>query len=195
MNQSNRTLRILSSGIMMLLLGACNTTPERRLDEPLPGLPRSAASAVPTASPSSAIAAASVPPVEQAGSTATPSPSITPLASPVPELTILSQGRFKDAVHRVSGQAKLIVSAGKRVLRLEDFLTENGPDLYVYLVQTSDGRPATDADFISLGRLRSTSGNQNYEIPDSAVLDKVQSVTIWCKAFSVNFGYAPLTAP
>lgn len=192
MNQKRRMFRILSTGMLILQLGACNTTPEGRLDEPLPGLPRSAASAVPSATPSASTSAS---PAAQTGSAATPSPSNTPVASPMPELTVLSQGRFKDAVHRVSGQAKLIVSGGQRVLRLEDFLAENGPDLYVYLVKTSDGRPASNADFVSLGRLRSTSGNQNYDIPDSAVLDKVQSVTIWCKAFSVNFGYAPLTAP
>jgi hypothetical protein len=85
---------------------------------------------------------------------------------------------------------------GKRVLRLTEFATSNGPDVRVYLVAASD---ATDnetvkkAGFVELGRLKGTEGDQNYHVPADLDLGKYRAVTIWCRRFSVNFGTAPLT--
>jgi hypothetical protein len=38
-------------------------------------------------------------------------------------------------------------------------------------------------------------GNLTYEIPDGVDLGQVQSVSVWCRRFSVGFGVAPLVAP
>lgn len=84
---------------------------------------------------------------------------------------------------------------GGRTLRLEDFETTNGPDLFVYLTaadaEASD--PELDADFINLGDLRGNIGNQNYDLPDEVDLDRYDTVVIWCRRFSVSFGVADLT--
>jgi hypothetical protein len=37
-------------------------------------------------------------------------------------------------------------------------------------------------------------GDQNYDVPADADLQKYAAVTIWCARFSVNFGTAPLVA-
>jgi len=50
---------------------------------------------------------------------------------------------------------------GANVLRLEDLIVTNGPDLYVYL---STDKSASD--FVNLGRLKANIGNQNYQIPE-----------------------------
>ena len=100
------------------------------------------------------------------------------------------KGTFVDGdwLHKTQGTAKIVNSEHENpVLRLENFKTTNGPDLYVYL--------ATDdkaSEFVSLGRLQSSSGDQEYEIPEGTDLNKYNKVLIWCKAFSVLFGSAEL---
>ncbi len=92
-----------------------------------------------------------------------------------------------DGIHDASGIAKVIPVDGSSVLRLEDFRTTNGPDLYVYL---STNKQASD--FVDLGRLKGNIGNQNYDIPEGTDLSKYDTVLIWCKQFSVLFGSAEL---
>jgi hypothetical protein len=79
------------------------------------------------------------------------------------------------------------IESGSNVLRLEDLVVTNGPDLYVYL---STDKSASD--FVNLGRLKANIGNQNYEVPEGTDLTKYGTVLIWCKAFSVLFGSADL---
>lgn len=172
----------------LLLLTACNTTPERRLNEALPGQPAVAPVSQMTAAPASSPPAA---PVSPTPASAMPSQTPAPAASAAP-LSILKQGSFRNGAHVVSGKAQVIESGGKLYLRLEAFATENGPDLYLYLVRNPGGSPRSDTDFVSLGRLKGTSGNQNYELPANTDTAAIQSATVWCRAFSVNFGYAEL---
>lgn len=103
------------------------------------------------------------------------------------------QGVFvgvNDGIHNAEGQSKVIfLDDGRDILRLEDFKSTNGPDLYVYL--------STDAkatDIVNLGKLKANIGNQNYEIPEGTDLEKYNKVLIWCKSFSTLFGSAELTA-
>ena len=84
---------------------------------------------------------------------------------------------------------------GRRVLRLTDFATSNGPDVRVYLVATtdaSDNKTVTKAGFVELGKLKGNEGDQNYDLPDDLDLTRYRAVTIWCRRFSVNFATAPL---
>ena len=93
-----------------------------------------------------------------------------------------------DGIHDAQGIAKVIpIESGSNVLRLEDLVVTNGPDLYVYL---STDKSASD--FIDIGRLKANNGNQNYEVPEGTDLTKYGTVLIWCKAFSVLFGSADL---
>jgi len=93
-----------------------------------------------------------------------------------------------DGIHNVEGQVVVFQqSDGSRILRLEDFKSTNGPDLYVYLSTDSAA-----SDFVNLGRLKGNLGNQNYEIPQGTDLEKYDTVLIWCKAFFVLFGSAEI---
>lgn len=98
-----------------------------------------------------------------------------------------------DGIHNAEGMSKVLaVNDGKtehRILRLENFKSTNGPDLYVYL--SKDARSISDG-YIELGRLKGNIGNQNYHIPDDVNLDEYSYALIWCKQFSVLFGYANL---
>ena len=94
-----------------------------------------------------------------------------------------------DGIHDAQGDAYTIpLEDGSNVLRLENFQSTNGPDLYVYLA-TDDNA----SEFINLGELKANKGNQNYEIPDDVDLTKYNKVLIWCQAFSVLFGSAELS--
>ena len=86
--------------------------------------------------------------------------------------------------------------SGQRFLRLEDFRTDNGPDLNVYLSAAPPDAPAGafDDDFVDLGDLKGNVGSQNYEIPVGLDLDRYSTVAIWCVRFGVVFGAAELTA-
>jgi len=91
-----------------------------------------------------------------------------------------------DGIHDAQGDAYTIpLEDGSNVLRLENFKSTNGPDLYVYLA-TDDNA----SDFVNLGKLKANKGNQNYEIPEGTDLTKYNNVLIWCQAFSVLFGSA-----
>jgi len=95
-----------------------------------------------------------------------------------------------DGIHDAQGNAYTIpLEDGSNVLRLENFKSTNGPDLYVYL-STDDNA----SEFINLGELKANKGNQNYEIPDTVDLNEYHKVLIWCKAFGVLFGSAELSS-
>jgi len=93
-----------------------------------------------------------------------------------------------DGIHDAQGIVKVIpIEDGGNVLRLENLVVTNGPDLYVYL---STDKSASD--FVNLGKLKANIGNQNYLIPAGTDLSKYDTVLIWCRAFSVLFGSAEL---
>lgn len=104
-------------------------------------------------------------------------------------------GSFRALKYETRGTALLAKQEdGSYLLRLEDFETQNGPDLKVYLsAAPADANPSTfDDDFINLGNLKGNIGNQNYTVPAGLDLEKYQSVVIWCQRFSVGFGVAPI---
>jgi hypothetical protein len=111
--------------------------------------------------------------------------------------TVLLTGRFRSVAHETKGSATVHqLLDGKRVLRLTEFVTSNGPDVRVYLVaasDASDNETVKRAGFVELGKLKGTEGDQNYDVPADLDLDKYRAATIWCRRFSVNFGTAPLT--
>ena len=108
----------------------------------------------------------------------------------------LATGQFHSGAHETKGTATVFQLAdGKKMLRLTDFATSNGPDVHVYLVAAADAKDndsVTKAGFIDIGSLKGNIGDQNYDLPANTDLAKYRAVTIWCKRFSVNFGTAPL---
>jgi hypothetical protein len=119
-----------------------------------------------------------------------------PTATPAPAgpLTLV-QGSFvsgRTPGHHASGSATIYqLEDGTRVLRLENFDTTNGPDVFVTL--HTAGNPDEDAgEHLQLAPLKGNQGNQNYELPVDLDLSQYHSVVIWCRSFNVVFGYASL---
>jgi aquaporin Z len=125
------------------------------------------------------------PPVAQAAETGA---SAAPAA--------LSRGQFHSVAHETHGTATILDVGGRRVLRLTDFATSNGPDVRVYLVaaeDATDNAAVKSAGYVELGALKGNEGDQNYDVPADLDLTKYRAVTIWCHRFGVNFATAPLT--
>jgi len=108
----------------------------------------------------------------------------------------LASGQFHSGAHETKGMATVFqLTDGKKMLRLTNFETSNGPDVHVYLIAAQDAKDndtVKNAEFVDLGSMKGNIGDQNYELPANADLAKYHAVTIWCKRFSVNFGTAPL---
>jgi hypothetical protein len=111
---------------------------------------------------------------------------------------IITHGNFKGLAHETKGTASIYQLAdGRRTLRLTDFETSNGPDVHVYLIAAAveKGNDVVKAaGFIDLGSMKGNKGDQNYDIPGDADLNKYRTVSIWCARFGVNFGTADLPA-
>jgi hypothetical protein len=104
-------------------------------------------------------------------------------------------GDFRGLDHETSGKALLEKAPdGHYYIRFENFSTENGPDLFVYLSTVPGDANESDfpGEFIDLGKLKGNMGNQNYLVPDGTDLSKYHSVIIWCRRFNTTFGASPL---
>ncbi len=102
--------------------------------------------------------------------------------------TTLASGSFVSSAHNTSGTVKIIKdSANKLFLVFENFKTDNGPDLRTWVSPNNTGTP-----YIELGLLKAVNGNFLYELDPSFNYTSNNRVLIWCKSFSVLFGYAIL---
>ena len=134
----------------------------------------------------------------QAMSTAIAEPdTVMEEAMPEAEMSLLAQGTFYNLFHIGSGQALIYQLAdGTRILRLQDFEVDNGPELHVYLFPNDPVTTSIGVDVpgsFDLGHLKGNIGDQNYEIPADLDLSQFKSVVIWCQPFKVTFIAAPLT--
>ena len=116
-------------------------------------------------------------------STQAPTPTTTP---PEPEPLVAGSFEGFDAVHQGSGSATIFDVGDSTVVRFEDFDVTNGPDLRVNLV-------LSDGSMIDLGALKGNVGDQNYDIPSDIDVATIESVLIYCRAFSVPFAEAGLS--
>ena len=136
-------------------------------------------------------------PSETRPASAETEPSETLPASAEPQIVVDASGSFVSRSHPTEGSALVLGDgSGQRFLRLEDFRTDNGPDLNVYLSAAPPDAPAGafDDDFVDLGDLKGNVGSQNYEIPVGLDLGHYSTVAIWCVRFGVVFGAADLAA-
>jgi len=107
---------------------------------------------------------------------------------PIPEnAQSIRKGNFMNGVHSTSGTANIVLVDSQKKLVLENFKTDNGPDLKVYLA--NDLRASM---FILVGDLKAVSGNQTYSIAGMPDLATYPHVLIWCQQFGVLFGSAQL---
>jgi hypothetical protein len=110
----------------------------------------------------------------------------------------LYTGKLEGKVHQTSGRATIYKTAdGKQYLRLSDFTTSNGSDVHVLLARTEDESLETGVvsgalDGVELGALKGNQGDQNYDLPTAADLNKYQAVVIYCERFHAVFGVAKL---
>lgn len=145
---------------------------------------------------------ASAPPA--AGATARPSSpaapaTATPTATGVPEPRLVARGTLISHEHATSGTVLVLALAdGRRVLRLQDLRTSNGPDVKVWLSDApvlpgaQGWRVFDDGRYADLGSLKGNVGNQNYDLPAGVDLAALSSLSLWCDRFDVSFGAATL---
>lgn len=102
--------------------------------------------------------------------------------------SVISSGVFVSNTHPTSGNVKIIrETTGKLFLQFENFSTDNGPDLRVWL------SPGTNAaTYLEAGKLKAVNGNFSYELDGTADYSLNNRVLIWCEDFSVLFGHAIL---
>ncbi|MCI0619853.1 DM13 domain-containing protein [Candidatus Wolfebacteria bacterium] len=110
---------------------------------------------------------------------------------------LVAEGDFTDAdsFHQGSGMAQVyeFEEGGAQVLRLENFMVTNGPDLHVFLAENPTPSGSDDlGEYVDLGELKGNRGNQNYEIPPGIGAHNYNSVVIYCKPFHVVFSVATL---
>jgi hypothetical protein len=100
-----------------------------------------------------------------------------------------SLGTFTAGAHATSGTVKVVADktdAKKKYLSFENFKTDAGPDLYVYLAEDKAAK-----GFTTVMKLDKT-GTFVLDVPTNADLTKQKYVLIWCQQFTVLFGSAKL---
>ena len=107
---------------------------------------------------------------------------------PVSSGVMLSRGSFMRGSHATSGTVRIVKdSSERRFLVFENFSTDNGPDLRVWL-----SRNTSAAQYQEVGKLTAVAGNFSYELAANIDPAVYNHVLIWCEDFSVLFGYAIL---
>lgn len=112
---------------------------------------------------------------------------VNEMVVPGPGQVAKALGTFMSEVHTTSGTVKVVeTSAGMRSLTFENFKTDSGPDLRVYI---ADDKKATN--FIEVALLTKT-GTFSLPLPAGYPSEKQKYVLIWCRQFTVLFGSAEL---
>jgi hypothetical protein len=93
--------------------------------------------------------------------------------------------------YTVTGTAAVVTQVdGSRQLVLQELMSDNGPDLQLYLSPVTGGQ--VDGG-VKLGPLKGNLGTQAYDLPPEVDLAQVSTVVIWCERFSRAFGSATLS--
>jgi hypothetical protein len=87
----------------------------------------------------------------------------------------------------VSGKATVYKQDVGLVLALQNMRISNGPQLHVYL-----SKEVQPVNFIDLGSLQSTNGNQLYKIPGDPDFSQYRYALVHCKKYNHLFGSAKL---
>jgi hypothetical protein len=183
-----------STAVIVLALGLAVFQPWKLVvDEVVDEAAPSAGSAPPAGGAPASSAAATSSDASTPGSSAassTPSPAVS---------RVIARGELISHEHTTSGTVVVLaLPDGRRVLRLQDLRTSNGPDVKVWLSDApvlpgADGwRVFDDGAYADLGSLKGNVGNQNYPIPASVDLAALPSLSLWCDRFDVSFGAAVL---
>jgi Electron transfer DM13 len=85
----------------------------------------------------------------------------------------------------VAGKAEIYKKGIAYEVKLAGFTTTNGPALHVYL-----SKEAVPLNFLDLGALKSTNGNQVYSISGMPDFMEYKYISIHCVAYNHLFGWA-----
>jgi hypothetical protein len=105
-------------------------------------------------------------------------------ADPQPILT----GRFAGNTQQASGRATIYKKpGGEQYLQLSDFTTPGTTEVHVLLVRSDDQNlsqavASGSPDSVDLGPLKSNQGDQTYDLPGTADLNRYDAVAIYGEA-------------
>jgi hypothetical protein len=101
---------------------------------------------------------------------------------------LIKKGDLTGINHTASGVVKVFESAGEFIVVLDPYMSQNGPDLKVYLSVDAEA-----SSYINLGKLKSTNGRQSYVVPGQPDVSTYHYVHIWCEKYTVVFARAALS--
>lgn len=110
--------------------------------------------------------------------------------------TLVAVGEIRGIEFPGAGRAELYRLRDDRlVLRLVQLVVPPNSDLEVRLSETR--RPRTSSDVVGsfvavIGPLKSTVGDQNYELPRNVEARRIGSIVIWCEPVRVAYAVAAL---
>ncbi|MGZ5247467.1 MAG: DM13 domain-containing protein [Flavitalea sp.] len=101
---------------------------------------------------------------------------------------IIASGNFVNGPYgSVMGIGNIAETNGAYSILLDNFTTNNGPDLYVYL-----SKEIMPVNFLEIAKLKSTNGRQVYPVKFKPDIEGYKYLLIHCKQFNHLFGYAEL---
>jgi len=195
----------LALSLVILLLAACSTTPApatpilSATSAPVAVIPSATSLPDPTAPPTAAPTSAPEPTAVPAPPTAAPTSAPEPTAVPAPPAPILlksgSFGAGTDGYSAIGTAALVQQPDGTVLLQFNEFQTQWGPDVFVYLsgsVYPLSGAEINAGGALEVARLSShTNPAQTYLLAPGDY-SAYQSVVIWCRAFDHVFSAATL---
>lgn len=94
-------------------------------------------------------------------------------------------GEFMNGAHPTSGT--VTVNAERTALVIEDFKSDDGPILELYIANDVQA-----SEYTTLGVLQGLEGDFTYDLPAGIDFENHNYVLVWCVEFSVSFGHAIL---
>jgi hypothetical protein len=108
---------------------------------------------------------------------------------------LAQSGKWIPKAKPIGGTWSISEKGGKKVLILKDFKTSNAPDLKIFLSPRASGqltsKNATTGS-VRVAKLKSTNGDQSYELPEGVDLSKYKSIVIHCEQYSKLWGVGTL---
>ena len=103
---------------------------------------------------------------------------------------IIASGDFDG--HEARGNATITQSEEGYTLHLKDYwIAPGAPDVRVYLSPDDNGAVEVEG-VVDFGQIQQLTGQISYPIPATVSIQTMKSVVIYCKVYSVLFGYGKL---
>ena len=110
---------------------------------------------------------------------------------------VVRRGEFEeiDVIRNAEGDVIIYQSPDQsRLLRIEEFRSTRAPDVHVVLTRNPEPLVAADVgvDYIDLGGLKATVGNQNYAVPADVDFNRYPAVTLYSISHQIVVSSATL---